>query len=83
MTTYAETERRELARRTNNGIEVALFWSDLGNRVTIELADTRFDEFIEFEVAGADALDAFYHPFAYIYRRHPDALAPAFQAVTT
>jgi hypothetical protein len=72
MTTTA-IERRELAQRTNHGIEVALFWSESSNLVTIEITDTRLDEFIEFEVAGADALDAFYHPYAYACARRPDA----------
>jgi hypothetical protein len=57
--------RRELAHRANNGIEVSLFWSKAGNRVTIEVFDQRFDEGFELEVAGADALDAFNHPYAY------------------
>jgi hypothetical protein len=64
MTTIA-TQRRELDHRSTDGIEVSLFWSTLGNRVTIELVDTRIDECLEFEVAGEKALDAFRHPYAY------------------
>jgi hypothetical protein len=61
--------RRELAHRASDGVEVTLHWSP-GNRVTIEIFDTRRDERLEFEVGRADALDAFYHPYAYATRRH-------------
>jgi hypothetical protein len=64
MTTIA-TQRSELDHRSTDGIEVSLFWSKLGNRVTIELVDTRIDERLEFDVPPEKALDAFRHPFAY------------------
>ena len=64
MTTTA-TERSELAHRSTDGIEVALFWNKPSNRITIELADARIDERLEFEVANDKALDAFRHPYAY------------------
>ena len=63
--TTAATERSELAHRSTDGIEVALFWSKPSNRITIELVDTRIDERLEFEVATDKALDAFRHPYAY------------------
>jgi hypothetical protein len=65
MTATALTDRRELARRTGDGIEITLFWSKAANQVTIEVLDTRFDEALEFEVEGNPALDAFNHPYAY------------------
>ena len=61
----ALTERRELAHRTTDGIDVTLFWSQPSNRVTIEVLDSHSDEALEFEVDGVDALDAFNHPYAY------------------
>jgi hypothetical protein len=64
MTTTA-TEHSELAHRSTDGIEVSLFWSKSGNRITIELIDNRIDERLEFEVANDKALDAFRHPYAY------------------
>jgi hypothetical protein len=82
MTTTA-IQRRELAQRTNHGIEVALFWSESNNRVTIEITDTRLEELIEFEVAGADALDAFYHPYAYAFARRPGVRFAIAEAVAT
>ena len=65
MTTIEVSERRELAHRTNDGIDVTLFWSKASNRVTISVFHVRSATALEFEVDGADALDAFNHPYAY------------------
>ena len=65
MTATAFNERRELAHRTSDGIEVSLFWSKPSNRVTIAVLDSHSDEALEFEVEGSAALDAFSHPYAY------------------
>jgi hypothetical protein len=65
MTATAFTERRELAHRIGDGIEVTLFWSEPSSRVTIAVLDTRSDEALEFDVEGSAALDAFNHPYAY------------------
>jgi len=64
------TERRELAHRTSDGIEVTLFWTRSSNEVTVAVLDTRSNEALEFEVQGEDALDAFHHPYAYAASRH-------------
>jgi hypothetical protein len=65
MTATAFSERRELAHRTSDGIDVTLFWSKASNRVTISVFHARSATALEFEVDGADALDAFNHPYAY------------------
>jgi hypothetical protein len=65
VTATAHTDRRELARRTSDGIEITLFWSKATDLVTIAVLDTRSDEALEFDVAGSAALDAFNHPYAY------------------
>jgi hypothetical protein len=65
MTTIELPERRELARRTNDGIDVTLFWSKALNRVTISVFHALSATALEFEIDGADALDAFNHPYAY------------------
>jgi predicted lipase len=65
MTTTELIGRRELAHRTNDGIDVTLFWSKASNRVTISVLHTRSATALEFDVDGADALDAFNHPYAY------------------
>ena len=65
MTTTEPTERRELAHRTSDGIDVTLLWSKASNRVTISVLHARSATALEFEVDGADALDAFNHPYAH------------------
>lgn len=69
MTATATTERRELAHRTGDGIEVTLFWNQPTDRVTIALFDTRSEEAFEFEIDGKAALYAFNHPYAYAATR--------------
>ena len=55
----------ELAVRENDGLAVSLLWSRGSGRVKVAVVDTQLDEQFEFHVAGADALAAFHHPFAY------------------
>ena len=61
----AGNDWRELAQREGDGIEVRLLWSRSADRVKVTVADAKFDEEFELVVAGADALAAFNHPFAY------------------
>ena len=56
---------RELASRENDGLEVSLHWSKSAGQVKVTVADSKRDEQFELEVAGADALAAFHHPFAF------------------
>lgn len=62
-------DRRELAVRAGDGIEVSLFWSKLRDRVTVAISDLRLDHAFEFEVDAVHALDAFNHPYAYASKR--------------
>ena len=55
----------ELAARENDGLAVSLLWSKGSGRVKVAVVDAHLDEQFEFHVAGADALAAFHHPFAY------------------
>jgi hypothetical protein len=75
MSAAAFTERRELAHRTSDGIEVTLFWSKASNKVTIAVVDSHSDEALEFEVGASAALDAFKHPYAYAATPQVRALA--------
>ena len=81
MATSAATERRELAHRTHDGIEVTLLWTKSTNRVAIAVADKHSGQELEFEVDGSRALDAFNHPYAYAATVRVDSaqatLAPA------
>jgi hypothetical protein len=61
----AETRVRELDRRTNDGIDVALLWNPRRSRVSVAVTDERSGESLEFEVDPADALAAFQHPYSY------------------
>ena len=70
----ANNDWRELASRDNDGLEVSLLWSKSADQVKLIVADTRLDVDFELDVAGADALAAFYHPFSYI--GYPDEAAP-------
>ena len=65
MSATAFTDRRELAQRTSDGIEVTLFWNKPSAQVTVAVLDTRSEQALEFEVDGSRALDAFKHPYAY------------------
>jgi hypothetical protein len=75
MTAAASTERRELAHRTSDGIEVTLFWNKPSNRVTVAVLDSHSDEAFEFEADGGAALAAFNHPYAYAATRRVRNLA--------
>jgi hypothetical protein len=56
---------RELDQRTSDGISVTLLWNAETNRVFVSVVEERHGESFEFEVAGADAAEAFHHPYAY------------------
>jgi len=55
----------ELAVRENDGLAVSLLWSRTTGRVEVRVVDAQRGDKFEFSVAGADALAAFNHPFAY------------------
>jgi hypothetical protein len=56
----------ELAYRENDGITVTLHFDTTTEIPCIEVTDTRTDSVQWFDVTPATALDAFYHPFAYM-----------------
>ena len=60
---------KELATRDSDGLTVSLFWSPDTDAVKVAVADSTlagvtYRDF-ELHVRGADALAAFYHPFAF------------------
>jgi hypothetical protein len=65
MFTTSEPAVRELDRRVNDGFDVRLLWNSRTNRVFVAVEDQRHGESFELAVDGADALEAFHHPFAY------------------
>lgn len=82
MSAIAPNDRRELAHRTSDGIEVTLLWSKPSNHVAIVVLDRRSGEALEFEVDGSAALDAFNHPYAYAAAKDVRAVPTPSAAVT-
>jgi hypothetical protein len=63
-------ERRELAHRSANGIDVSLLWDPEQDSLAVLAFDTRDGECLEVEVReGDDPMDVFEHPFAYAAHR--------------
>jgi hypothetical protein len=56
---------RELDRRSGYGLDVKLVWEPETNCVFVGVIDQHDGDEFALEVDPADALDAFYHPFAY------------------
>jgi len=57
--------QKELAYRENDGVAVALLWQQGTDRLTVSVADRRAGHEFELDVAAADALDVFHHPYAH------------------
>jgi hypothetical protein len=69
-TAYVSTDDwQELASRDGDGLEISLLWSKAADRVKVTVSDSRLDESFELDIAGAEALAAFHHPFAYAANR--------------
>ena len=58
------SSRRELACRSNNGIDVRLLWSPDDGTLAVTVDDVTGESF-ELVVEPAEALDVFEHPYAY------------------
>jgi hypothetical protein len=56
---------RELARRTEDGIEVGLLWRQDDGALVVTVRDLRSGELYRLEASTATALDAYRHPFAH------------------
>ena len=59
---------RELAQRLSGADEVLLLWHPESDRVELAVRNLATGADCQIEVAPADAIDAFYHPFAYAGR---------------
>jgi hypothetical protein len=66
--------RTDLAHRRGDGIDVILWWSPEDDTVAVEVLHLATDSSFELVVERSQALDAFYHPFAYAARRSPELL---------
>ena len=56
---------KELARRQNDGMVVSLLWQRANDRLTVVVDDTRTGEQLRLPARRENALEVFYHPFAY------------------
>ncbi len=59
------TNLTELAQRRNDGLEITLLWAREDDSVRVAVHNERTGLDVDFAVERSDALDAFYHPFAY------------------
>jgi hypothetical protein len=66
----------ELDYRAADGIEVALLWSKLTNRLWVSVLDTRTSDSFELDVKSDTALDVFHHPYAHAVSRGVPYLEP-------
>jgi hypothetical protein len=66
------TPIRELDHRSTDGIDVTLLWNSSDNRVSVSVHDQRSGEVFVLQVPGADAREAFDHPYAYAVRDNFD-----------
>ena len=69
MTTFRNSECRELAHRISDGIEVTLFWHKGADAVGVEVLDWRTGELLTVDVERHAALQAFNHPYPYAARQ--------------
>jgi hypothetical protein len=56
---------RELAHRSNDGLDVTLFWHPATDELTVCVCDQRRGAYFEFKPKATHALDAFYHPYSF------------------
>ena len=61
----AESERRELARRSGAGVDVTLYWHPTLDELVVCVCDERHGAHFEIRPARYLALDVYYHPYAY------------------
>ena len=73
MTTHAQkrptdidTQFRELARRSNNGVDVTLSWDAEADELLVCVYDERRDVYFEIHPERDFALDIYYHPYAHV-----------------
>lgn len=66
---WTSSPARELAQRLNGSDEVLLLWHPESDRVELRVRDLATDASFHLEVAPGNAIDAFHHPYAYMFKR--------------
>jgi hypothetical protein len=64
--THIDTRFRELAHRSNNGVNVTLSWHTETNELLVCVYDEVSDVYFEIQPARDFALDVYYHPYAHV-----------------
>jgi hypothetical protein len=64
--TDIDTQFRELASRSNNGVSVTLSWDAETDELLVYVYDERRDVYFEIRPERDIALDVYYHPYAYV-----------------
>jgi hypothetical protein len=62
----AGPQRRELAHRVNDGLDVTLSWHPALDELTVRVRDERDDRHFEISPEHHLALEVYYHPYAYL-----------------
>ena len=78
ISTPTDLTRRELAQRTNGGLEITLYWHPHDNGTSVDVLEMATEETISFPVPADRALEAFNHPFAHLGDRiehEPESVA--------
>ena len=65
-TTHLDTRFRELAHRSNNGVDVTLSWHAETDELLVCVWDERRDVYFEIHPERDFALDVYYHPYAHV-----------------
>jgi hypothetical protein len=60
------TQFRELAHRSNNGLDVTLSWRAETDELLVCVYDERRDVYFEIHPDRAFALDVYYHPYVHV-----------------
>jgi hypothetical protein len=63
--TALDTRHRELAHRSNNGVNVTLSWDTETDELLVCVDDERRNVYFELQPARDLALDVYYHPYAH------------------
>ena len=79
----ASARVRELARRRSGADDVFLVWHSDGDRIELSVLDATTGEGFHLEVEPDRALDAFYHPFAYVAWRESSGDAGLVETAST
>jgi hypothetical protein len=66
MSIRAFPKRGELAHRISGELEITLYWNEIDRSTGVEVRQRTTGERVVFDVPRAQALDAFYHPFAHL-----------------